>query len=103
MNVYLKYNLHALRKAIVAEQMQKLNIPYTLVGTGELVLKNEISEDQRKQLKLELGRYGIEILEDHGTCLVQRIWYSALKMRLPKWSAMKMQGGISFRPTFRKS
>lgn len=73
MTVYLKYNLHHLRKVVVKEQLQKLGIDYSLAGLGELKIQNELSQDGRHRMELALKKYGIEILDDHRTVLIQRI------------------------------
>jgi AraC-like DNA-binding protein len=73
MTVYLKYNLHALCEAVVKEQMQKLNIPFAFKGTGELIIRQGLSPEREKQLKQALEPYGIEIMDDPRTELVQRI------------------------------
>ncbi|MDT7827572.1 AraC family transcriptional regulator [Pricia sp. S334] len=73
MNIYLKYDLQCLRSAVIKEQLEKLDVAYTLSGSGQLKLEEDISSEQLLQLKSALGEYGIEILDGHRTILVQRI------------------------------
>ena len=50
-----------------------MNIPHVLHGTGEIEVKRTLSAQEMEQLVTNLGAYGIYVLSDPRTALVQRI------------------------------
>lgn len=73
MKISVKYDLNLTCKAILQEQLDNLNIPHTLHGTGEIELKRTLSIEEMEELAKNLNRYGIQILTDQKIDLVQRI------------------------------
>jgi AraC-like DNA-binding protein len=73
MRIYLKYDIHAACRKILQEQLNKLGLTYTLIGFGEVDIKDNLSNEQLKQLNTGLNNYSIEIVESNKSILVQRI------------------------------
>lgn len=73
MKLYIKYNINALCKKILEEQMDKLGLEYSVMGFGEVDIRETVSADKMKQLNAGLNHYGIEIVESHKSILVQKI------------------------------
>ena len=80
MKINLKIDFNTTCKAVLMEQMNKLGVPYTLHGVGEIEIKGKLTPEQRKELTHSLNKYGIVILDDKKTALVQRIKYAIDEM-----------------------
>ncbi|MBW8201456.1 helix-turn-helix domain-containing protein [Flagellimonas abyssi] len=73
MKISVKYDLNITCKTILKEQLDKLDIPHLLHGTGEIEIKRAISDEEMQELLNNLNAYGIYVLNDQKTALVQRI------------------------------
>ncbi|HVD99054.1 MAG TPA: helix-turn-helix transcriptional regulator [Cytophagaceae bacterium] len=73
MKLYIKYNINAICKKILEEQLDKLDLNYSVTGFGEVDIKENVSNEKLKQLGVGLNDYGIEIVESHKSILVQKI------------------------------
>ena len=80
MKIYLRYDFKITCEAILKEQLQKLNIPYNIEDTGEINISDTITKDQKKELANALLSYGISILDDQKTVLVERIKHTIDEM-----------------------
>jgi len=72
MKLFLKYDFNKVCKAILEEQLEKLQLPYYVLGLSELEILNTPSETEIKQLQEQLLKYGIEIVETPKRILVQK-------------------------------
>ena len=73
MRIYLRYDFKVICETVLREQLQKLNLPYSISATGEVNISNEITKGQKEKLILALDKYGITIVDDLKTALVERI------------------------------
>lgn len=73
MNLYTKCDISVASKKILQEQLDKLEIRYTILGFSEVEIKDGISNSKLKQLADGLSQYGIDIVESPKTILVQKI------------------------------
>lgn len=73
MRIYLRYDFKVICEAVLREQLQKLNIPHSISDTGEVDISNEITKVQKEKLNLAFDKYGITIVDDLKTALVERI------------------------------
>lgn len=80
MNLLIKYDISATCKAILQEQLDKLGIDYTLIGLNEIDFKQTLTDEQTTQLKSLFQKYGIEIIENQKTALVQKIKDTIVEM-----------------------
>lgn len=60
-------------KTVLKEQLAKLNLEYSLNHLREITFKNTLRPEQKERLGNALKKYGITILEDRQTVLVQQI------------------------------
>jgi AraC-like DNA-binding protein len=60
-------------KMLVKEELQNLGIQFLSVELGIVELSEEITENQREQLKATLFKSGLELLDDKKSMLVERI------------------------------
>jgi len=64
MKLQIKYDINTACKVILQEQLDKLGIAYQINGLGEVELKNELSNEQYKELEHSIDRYGIQIMNN---------------------------------------
>lgn len=80
MNLLIKYDISAACKAILNEQLQKLDVKYTLIGLNEIEFKKALTLSQTALLKSLLETYGIEIIENQKAAVVQKIKDTIIEM-----------------------
>lgn len=73
MKLYIKYMVSGRCKMIVSDQLNKLGLHPTAVNLGEVEIREEITAPQREQLKVSLRQYGLELIEDKKSILIEKI------------------------------
>jgi AraC-like DNA-binding protein len=58
---------------IVKEELAKLGLRYVAVDLGMVEIHEDITEKQREQLKVNLLRAGLELLDDKKSILIEKI------------------------------
>lgn len=72
MKLYLKYNIPTICKKVLEEQMDKLNLSYSILGFGEAEITENVTATTLKQLHAMLHTYGIEVVGTQKSILVQK-------------------------------
>lgn len=73
MNIYIKYDVSHLCKTIVNEQLEKVNKNFAIVNANEIDFKNDLSVAEMNAVKDALSKYGIEIIDNQKSMLIQKI------------------------------
>lgn len=73
MKIFTKFDYNAVCKKVLEEQLGKLDIKYRLIAFGEIEFLEKISEDKLEELKSDLQDYGISIIENQKTVLIEKI------------------------------
>ena len=60
-------------KMIVKEQLKKLGLHFVVVDLGEVDVMEDISEEEREQLRIGLQQYGLELMDDKRAVLIEKI------------------------------
>lgn len=60
-------------KMMVKEELKKLGIHYAVLDLGMVEILEEITEEQRDKLKVNLLKSGLELLEDQRSIMIERI------------------------------
>jgi AraC-like DNA-binding protein len=60
-------------KMMVKEELKKLGIWYVVVDLGVIEILDEITDEQREQLKINLEKSGLELLDDKRAILVETV------------------------------
>ncbi|MFL5787528.1 MAG: helix-turn-helix domain-containing protein [Flavisolibacter sp.] len=67
-------NMVSLRcKLIVKSELEKMHLPFTIVELGEVEITMELSTKQQQELKTSLLKFGLELLEDKKSILIEKI------------------------------
>jgi YesN/AraC family two-component response regulator len=80
MKIYIKYDINVACRTILQEQLTKLGIAYDLQDLGEIQIAEVLSPDVLAALQQNLKRYGIDILNDQKSQLIQRIKNTIIEM-----------------------
>jgi AraC-like DNA-binding protein len=68
-----KYDINLACKVILQEHLDKMGIPYKIIGMMEVQFNGPVSPEQYQELQSSLNKYGIEIIDDPKTAIVQKI------------------------------
>ena len=58
---------------MVKQELKKLGLNYVIVDLGMVEILEDISQEQREQLKKNLLRSGLELLDDKKSILIEKI------------------------------
>jgi AraC-like DNA-binding protein len=67
-------------KAVVKEELKKLGLHFIVVDLGEVDILEQISDEQRNQLKTALFQAGLELMEDKKGILIEKIKNAIIEM-----------------------
>jgi AraC-like DNA-binding protein len=73
MKLYIKYMVSLRCKMMVKEELKKLGLQYVVVDLGTVEIMENISKEQRNQLKVNLLKSGLELLDDKRSILIEKI------------------------------
>ncbi|MGF1587622.1 MAG: helix-turn-helix domain-containing protein [Bacteroidales bacterium] len=72
MELHIK-NMVSLRcRMVVKQEFQKLGLRYTEIGLGKVDIAEELSDDKRELLKVNLLKWGLELMEEKKNILVEK-------------------------------
>ena len=80
MKLYIKFEILTACKKILQEQLDKLALDYVITGFNEVEIKEAISDEKMQQLEDGLRSYGIQLLENHQSVLVQKTKDAIIEM-----------------------
>ncbi|MHA6247594.1 helix-turn-helix domain-containing protein [Pontibacter sp. CAU 1760] len=73
MKLYIKYMVSLRCKMMVTEELNKLGLQFVVVDLGTVEILEAITPEQRMQLKANLEKSGLELLDDKKSILIERI------------------------------
>lgn len=73
MKLYIKYMVSLRCKMMVQDELQKLGLQPIVVDLGLVEILEEITPKQRNELKKNLLKSGLELLDDKKSILIERI------------------------------
>lgn len=80
MKMNVKFDFSTVCKKVLEERLEHLGIKYRMQNFGEIELLEKLSASEQEQLKETLSEYGIEIIENQKTVLVQKIKDAIIEM-----------------------
>lgn len=80
MRLFIKYDMPTACKIILQEQLDKLKLDYSLDGFNEVEVNEPISGDKLIHMNTYLNNYGIEILDNPKSILIQKIKDAIIEM-----------------------
>ncbi|MDP2335192.1 MAG: AraC family transcriptional regulator [Bacteroidota bacterium] len=73
MKLYIKYMVSNRCKLTVKEELKKLGLHFIVVDLGEVEIMENLTADQREQVKTALLSCGFELMDDKRAILIERI------------------------------
>jgi AraC-like DNA-binding protein len=80
MKLYIKYDINIAVRKILREQLDKLGLQYQLIGIGEIEIEGTVPTKIHSQLNAALGKYGIGIVTNQKSALIQKIKDAIVEM-----------------------
>ncbi|HYV91191.1 MAG TPA: AraC family transcriptional regulator [Chitinophagales bacterium] len=80
MKLYIRYMVSIRCKMVVKDELKKLGLHYKVVDLGEADVIENLSEEQRNQLKTGLIKSGLELMDDKKSVLIERIKNVVIEM-----------------------
>ena len=94
MEVFLKYDINVIFKKTLKDQLDKLGVAYEINGLGRILFKKQPSIEQIKELTVLLSVYGIQIIQDHKSEIVQRIKDTIFEMIISSTSERQYKTSV---------
>ena len=73
MKLYVKYMVSLRCKLMVKHELEKLGLSHISIGLGMIEIKEDITDLQKEELKLNLAMSGLELMDDKKSILIDRI------------------------------
>ncbi|MEI6408672.1 MAG: helix-turn-helix domain-containing protein [Bacteroidota bacterium] len=73
MKLYIKYMVSLRCKMLVKEELKKLGLRYVLLDLGMVEVLEDITLEQRTELRDNLLKSGLELLDDKRSVLIEKI------------------------------
>jgi AraC-like DNA-binding protein len=80
MKLYIKYMVSIRCKMIVKSELDKLGLHYGAVELGEAQIRENLTDEQRAQLKAALLTSGLELMDDKKAILIEKIKNVVIEM-----------------------
>jgi len=71
MKLFIKFDFNTVCNVVLKEKLDALDVDYEMLSFGEVVFLENISDEKHQEFIDALAPYGIEIVEDHKSILVQ--------------------------------
>ncbi len=80
MKAYLKFDFNILTKKLLEEKLGESKIKFTITGFGEVEFLENLSPEKLEEITNVLNNYGIEVIENQKSILVQKIKDAIVEM-----------------------
>jgi AraC-like DNA-binding protein len=80
MKIYIKNMVSNTCKLVVKDALNKLNLHYIFINLGEVEIMENISKNQREELKAYLQKMGLELTNDKKTILIEKVKDTIVEM-----------------------
>lgn len=80
MKIFVKFDFNKICSKVLEDQLDESGVKYRIPAFGEVEFLESISEETHEKIAESLKVYGIEIIENHKTVLVQKVKDAILHM-----------------------
>ena len=80
MKIFIKHMVSNRCKMVVKEELRKLGLHFIVVDLGEVEIMENISGEQREQMKTALLISGFELMDDKKAILIEKIKTAIIEM-----------------------
>ena len=94
MKVYLKFDYPQLTKKVIEEKLFGFGLEFNYVGFGELDFLESIPEDVITKITDVFAEFGIEIVENQKSALIQKIKDAIIEMVFNDENAINIKSSV---------
>lgn len=94
MKLFIKFDFNTICKKVLETKLNELRIKYRILAFGEVELLEKIPSDVYEALSNALKDYGIEIVENQKSILVQKIKDVIIDMVFNEDSTLKVKSSV---------
>lgn len=80
MKLYIKYMVSMRCKMLVRDELSKLGLHFVMPDMGVVEIMEEITDEQRMELRTALSISGLELMEDKKSVLIEKIKAVVIEM-----------------------
>lgn len=80
MKVYLKFDFNKIAKIVLEQQLELFKIKYKSISFGEIEILEQLQDEHYSNFQTAINNFGIEIVENQKSILVQKIKDAILEM-----------------------
>jgi AraC-like DNA-binding protein len=80
LKLFIKYMVSERCKIVVKEELRKLGLHYIIVDMGVVDIMENLTAEQREQIKIALLKSGLELMDDKKAVLVEKIKKAIIEM-----------------------
>lgn len=80
MKLYIKYMVSNRCKLVVKEELRRLGLHFILVDLGEIEIMEDITPEQKDELRAALHNSGLELMDDKRAVLIEKIKNAIIEM-----------------------
>lgn len=80
MKLFIKFDFNVVCRKVLEDKLQKHNIEHRILGFGEVEILEKVNDAEFSALTEELKVYGIDILENQKSILIQKIKDTIIEM-----------------------
>lgn len=80
MKIFTKFDYNTVCKKVLEDKLGNLDLKYRIIAFGEVEFLEKIPSEKMKLLKEDLEEYGITIIENQKTVLIEKIKETILEM-----------------------
>ena len=73
MKLFIKFDFNTVCNTVLKEQLDALDLKYEILNFGEVAFLEKVPDHKHDEFTKALEPYGIEIVEDHKSILVQKM------------------------------
>lgn len=78
--MFVKFDFNTICKKVLEQQLDHLGLKYRVLTFGEVEFFDKLSKEQIEDLEQNLKNYGISIIENQKTALVQKVKDAIIEM-----------------------
>ena len=80
MKIFTKFDYNTVCKKVLEDKLGNLDLKYRIIAFGEVEFLEKIPSEKMKLLKEDLEEYGITIIENQKTVLIEKIKETIMEM-----------------------
>ncbi|MFD2907141.1 helix-turn-helix domain-containing protein [Flavobacterium ardleyense] len=80
MKAFIKFDINVLTKKLIENLLTPFDIKFRIIGFGEIEFLEKVSQAKIDEITIVLNEYGIEIIENQKSILVQKIKDTIVEM-----------------------